>query len=44
MPDRGAEESDSRETAFAEMFGSRIDGALLIAARTVDRRFEPKGG
>ena len=44
VSDLGAAESSRRETAVAEMFGSRIDGALLIAARTVDRRFEPKGG
>jgi hypothetical protein len=26
------------------MLGSRINGAMLIAAGAVDRRFEPEGG
>jgi hypothetical protein len=26
------------------MLGSRINGAMLIAARTVDRRLKPEGG
>ena len=43
ISDLGAAESGRRETAVAEMFGSRINGTMLIAARTVDRRFEAKG-
>jgi hypothetical protein len=44
VPDLGAAESSRRETAVAEMVGSGINGAMVIAARAVDTRPEAKGG
>jgi len=32
------------KTAVAEMFGSRINGAMLVAGGAIDRRLEAKGG
>jgi hypothetical protein len=43
VPDLGAAESGGRQTAVAEMFGSRVDEALLIAGGAIDRRLEPEG-
>jgi hypothetical protein len=44
VTDLGAAESGGREAAVAEMFGSEVDGAMLIAAGAVDRRLEAEGG
>jgi hypothetical protein len=44
VSDLGAAESGRREAAVAEMFGSRINGAMLIAAGAVDFRLEAEGG
>jgi len=40
VPDPGAAESGRRETAVAEMFGSRVNAAMLIAARTINFRLK----
>jgi hypothetical protein len=42
VSDLGAAESGRRETAVAEMFGSQVDGTMLIEAGAVDPRLEPK--
>jgi hypothetical protein len=42
VSDLGAAESGRCETAVAEMLCSKVDGSMLIAARAVDHRLEPK--
>src|ERR1700733_9788504 len=42
VPDLGAAESGRREAAVPEMIGSRINRAMLVAARAVDRGFDPE--